>query len=76
MLPVWHGLFSLVLAFPGLRIEALSLSTWYVYIYTIFKVENQETQFPLVCTKPSIDRHKFHLSKVGSPESDLLAIRA
>ena len=28
-------------------------------IYTIFKVENQETQFSLLCTKPSIDKHMF-----------------
>ena len=28
-------------------------------IYTIFKAENQETQFTLLCTKPSIDKHKF-----------------
>ena len=30
-----------------------------MYIYTIFKAENQEIQFLLLCTKPNIDKHKF-----------------
>ena len=46
--------------FPGLRIEDLSLSTVQgKCIYTIFKAENQEIQFQLLCTKPSIDKQKF-----------------
>ena len=73
---VWHGLFCFVLVFPGLRIEASPLSTVQgKCIYKIFKAENQETKFPLLCTKPSIDKHKFSFSKVGSPKADLSAIR-
>ena len=60
MYTVWYGLFSLVLMSSGLRIEALPLSTVQgTCMYTIFKAENQEIQFPLLCTKPSIDKHKF-----------------
>ena len=56
----WHGLFSLVLMFPGLRIEAPPLSTVQgKCIYTFFKAENQEIQLLLLCTKPSKDKHKF-----------------
>ena len=52
--------FSLVFPFPGLRIEALPLSIVQDKCkYKIFKAENQETQFPLLKTKPSIDKHKF-----------------
>ena len=69
---VWHGLFSFILTFPERRIEAFPLSTVQgKYIYNIFKVENQETQFSLLCTKPSIDKHK-----VGGSEVDLLTILA
>ena len=60
MFAVLHGHFYLVLTFPGLRIEAQSLFTVQSKcIYKIFKAENQETQFPLLCTKPSIDKYKF-----------------
>ena len=60
MLTVWHGHFSLILTFPGLRIEAPPLSTVQdKYIYKILKAKNQETQFLLLCTKPSTDKHKF-----------------
>ena len=46
MFTAWHGLFSLVLMFSGLRIEAPPLSTVQSkYIYTFFKAENQEIQF-------------------------------
>ena len=45
-------------------------------MYTIFKDENQEIQFPFFNTKSSIDNKFFYLSKVGSPETDLSAIRA
>ena len=67
----WHGvyffiftvcrsLFSLVLPFPGLRIEAMPLSKVQgKCICKMFKAENQETQLPLLCTKPSIDKHKL-----------------
>ena len=44
-------------------------------IYNIFKAENQETQFPYLYTKPSIDKISFYLSKVCSPEADLSSIR-
>ena len=41
----WHGLFSLVLTFPGLRIEAPPLSTVQgKCIYKTFKAENHKTQ--------------------------------
>ena len=60
MFTVWHGLFSLVLMFSGLRIEAPPLFTVQdKCICTIFKADNQEIQFPLLCTKPNIDIHKF-----------------
>ena len=59
MFTVWHGLFSLVLDFPGLRIEAPALSTVQVSVYTIHKVENQEIEFPLLRTESFIDKHKF-----------------
>ena len=76
ILTVWHGLYSLVFTFSGLRIGALLLSSVQgKCIYNIFKAENQETQFQL-CTKPSIDKHNFHLSRIGSPDADLSAIHA
>ena len=60
MFTVWYGLFSFVLTFPRLRIEDSTLSTVQgKCVYKIFKVENQETQFPLLCTKSSIDKHVF-----------------
>ena len=68
MFTVWFELFSLVLTFPWLRIEALLLST--VHGIKLVKAENQETQFPLLCTK------SFHLSKDESSEVNLSAIRA
>ena len=56
-----------------MRIEALSLATVQgKCIYTFFKAENQEFNFPLLCTKPGKDKHKV-FSKVGSPGADLLA---
>ena len=45
-----------------------------VYIH-FFKAENQEIQFPLLCTKPSKDKQVFS-SKDGSPRVDLSASRA
>ena len=63
--------------FLGLKIEVPPLSTVQdKCIYTIFKAENQKIQFLLLCTKRSKDKRKFYLSKVGSSEADLLAIRA
>ena len=60
MFTVWHGLFSLVLMFAGLRNEApLLFTVQSKCIYTIFEAEIQEIQFPFICTKPSIDKHKF-----------------
>ena len=76
MFTVWHGLFSLVLMFSGVRIEALPHSQYRVNVYTLFKAENQLIHFPLLLTKPSKDKHKFFLSKVGSPEADLSTFRA
>ena len=43
-------------------------------MYKIVKADNQETQFSLLCTEPSIDKHKFNLSKVVSPKADLSAV--
>ena len=49
---VWQRLFSLVLTFPRLKIEAPPRSIiQYSCLYNIFKAENQETQFPLLCTQ-------------------------
>ena len=45
-------------------------------IYTFFKAENQQIQFPLLCIKPSKDKHKFFLLKVGSPGANLSATHA
>ena len=60
MFTVWHGLFSLVLLFSGLRIEAVPLSTVQdKCIYKMFKAENQEIEFLLLCTKPSEDTFLF-----------------
>ena len=54
MFTVWHRLFSLVLVFTGLRIEAPHpLTVQGKCIYTIFRAENQEIKFPLLRTKPS-----------------------
>ena len=66
MFTVYHGLFSLVLTFPGLRIEALPLSAVQgKCIYKIFKADNQETEVSLLCTKPSIDKHEEFSSFQG-----------
>ena len=60
MFTVWHGLFSLVLIFPGLRIEAPPPSTVQGQcVYILFKAEHQKIHFPLLCTKPSKDKHTF-----------------
>ena len=60
MFTVWHRLFSLLLRFPGLRIEAPPPSiVQYKCIYTIFKAKNHEIQFMFLCAEPSIDKHKF-----------------
>ena len=60
MFTVWHELFSLIFMFPELKTEALSLSTVQgECIYTIIKTKNQEIQFPLLCTKLSIDKQVF-----------------
>ena len=75
MFTVWHELFSLVLVFPSLR----SSAPMYIQgkcIYTIFKAENQETEFPFDVLNLVWINISFHLSKVGGPEADLLAIRA
>ena len=62
--------------FPGWNLTPPQSTVQGKSIYTIFKAENQEIQFPLLCTKHSKFKHKFFLSKVGSPEADLSAIRA
>ena len=59
-LPFGTDFFSLVLMFPGVRIEASPPSTVQgKCIYTFFKVKNQAIQFLLLCTKPSKDKHKI-----------------
>ena len=68
MFTVWHRLSSLVLIFPGLRIEALPLST----------VKRRTRKFNFhsyVLNLVQINRNVC-LSKVGSPGADLLASRA
>ena len=68
MFTVWHGLFSLVLMFPGLRIEGPPLFTIQGNcINTFFKAANQEIQFLLLCTNLVKIHISFCLSKVGSP---------
>ena len=60
--------------FPGLRIEALPLFTVQgKCIYTFFKAKNQKIQCPLLCSTPSKDKHKFLLSKDGSPGANISA---
>ena len=77
MFTLWHALFPLTLMFRAVRTEAPPPSTVQgKCIYTFFKGENQAIQLPLLCTKPSKDKHKFLLSKVGSPGADLVALRA
>ena len=45
--------------FPGMKIEVPPLCTVQgMCIYNIFKAENQETKFPLLFTKLSIDKHE------------------
>ena len=77
MFTVWHRLFSLVIMFPGLRIEALPISTVQgKCIYTFLKRRTRKFNFVL-CTKPSKDKHKFlFFQKVGSPWVNLSAIIA
>ena len=49
---VWHGLFfGTRVSWFGFLVPPLSKLQGKC-IYKIFKVENQEPQFPLVCTKP------------------------
>ena len=82
MFTVWQGLFSLVLMFLGLRIEAPPLSTVQSKcIYTFFKAENQEIQFPSYVNFHSYVLNivqiniNFFLSKGGSLGADLSASR-
>ena len=77
MFTVWYRLLSLVLMFSGLRIEALPHLQYRVSVYTLFlKRRTRKFYFRLLCTKPSKDKHKFFLSKVGSPSADLSANHA
>ena len=49
MFAVWQGPFTLVLMFPTLKIDApLPSKAQGKGIYTIFKAENQEIEFPLL----------------------------
>ena len=60
MFTVWYRLFSLVLMFSGLRIETPPppiIQSKCIYI--MFEAENQEIQFPFLCTQPSIDKHNI-----------------
>ena len=59
MFTVWHGLFSLVLIFSTLRIDAPPHPQYRVSEYTFFKTQNQSIQFPLLCTKLSKDKRKI-----------------
>ena len=74
MFTVWHELFSMVLMFPGMRIEALPPSTVQgKCISTFFKAENQEIQLLLLCNKPS-KYNKFLSFKGRYSRADLLAL--
>ena len=60
MFTIWHDFFSLVLMFPGVRIEAPPPSTVQgKCIYTYLQAENQAIQLPLLCTKPCKDKQVF-----------------
>ena len=63
MFTVWHRLFSLVLAIPGLRIESTPLFTVQgKCIYKIINAENKEIKLLLLSTKPIyiyIYKYKF-----------------
>ena len=68
MFTVLHGLFPLVLIFPGLSTPPSTVQG--KCINTIFKAENQEINFPLLCTKPSIDKYfKKIFQRLVVPES-------
>ena len=73
IITVWYRLFF-ILEFHGLCSLVLPLLKVYdKCMYKIFQADNQETQFPSVFTKPSIEI-TFHLSKVGCPEVILSTI--
>ena len=67
MFTVWHELFSLVLMFPSLKIEAPPPSTVQgVYIH-FFKAKNQEIQFQFLCIKPSKDKQVLPVRSMYRP---------
>ena len=51
--------FSLVLRYQRKRLPPPPSTVQGKCIYTIFKMENQKIQLPLLCTKKSRDKHKF-----------------
>ena len=59
MFTVLHRLFFGTYVFQAENLSSAPSTAQSKYIYTIFKVENQVIQFPLLCTKPSIAKHKL-----------------
>ena len=86
MLTVWHSLFSLVLVFPGLRIELrpyIQYRVVYIYIYIciyiytqFLKLRTRKFNFRSYLLNEVSINISFCLSKVGSPEADLSTISA
>ena len=64
-----HVLRALICSFSPIKVQGKCK-------YKIFQAENQETQFPYVCTKLSIDKHYFSSFQVGIPEAVLSTVRA
>ena len=64
----WHGLFQCLLfgmdfflwysCFPGWDLKLRPIHSTGFVIYTFFKAEPVDSN-PLICTKPSKDKHKF-----------------
>ena len=71
---IWHGLFQCLLFGTAFSFVLMFLRP--NHSTGFFKEENQEIQFPLLCTKPSKDKNKFCLSKVGNPGVNSSASRA
>ena len=81
-LPAWSFFHAYCLArtsFIGTHVfwgENLSSATSTVQgkcIYKIFKAENQKTQFPLFCTKPNIDKHRFSSFQAWSSQGRFIS---
>ena len=78
MFAVWHGLSSLILMFPGQKIEAPPLSTVQskCILYTFLKLRTSRFNFRSYVINLVMVNISCFLSKVGSPGADLSAFHA